>query len=716
MDLKTNTKNNKIKISSYLVLLSSSFGNKSIIYSFVGLLNIVVWGSAASAHTYIKAMAFLKSKEFSLTLEKKEIDARLSASLYANTVTAVDSLLLANVGSYSTGGSIITNSGWKAVFFTTSATAYQVGSIGLILNSINDSYPTTVGVRVALFSVSGGVPNIELAGSEFSTVNLASGATLKTLALSNSFTLAANTEYALVVQSNNGTGFKWASVFPDQSPTAYQGYTYSKMLITSNTGVNWITPTAMVNAFTLSSIVASKLSITTQPKAYSSAASLSSSFSIQVLDWANTAVNGQNIPVTVSIESGDGVLSGTLTRNTNASGLATFDDIKITGTGIQKLRFTASGLTAAVSTELYTMAVSGTTSLCTGGAVTLSAWAGNSYLWSTGETSNAITVNSAGNYYVTVTNASGDAVTSEITMVTVNPLPVPTFTAQPEDIVINSNVSYTTESGQSNYLWTITGTLNTDYSIISGGTSSDNNIVLKWLTTGIKKVDVNYTNSNNCTGATATSSHNVNVRRKGISKNGLETLNAAESIDNNGAIGSGKSASIYGEIKPTSFILKIGDAYQGGKVVYILGVGEVGYDPYKQHGLIAAVSDQSTGAQWGCSGTIIGGTSSAIGTGRANTKAILNGCSDLGIAARICDDYSITVNGNTYSDWYLPSYEELNLMYSNRLAIGGFAAAYYWSSSESDGLYACRKLFSYGNRYCNRPKTDALYVRAIRSF
>jgi hypothetical protein len=324
------------------------------------------------------------------------------------------------------------------------------------------------------------------------------------------------------------------------------------MQTTSNTGTSWGAPTSYDNAFTLSSIVASKLSLTTQPSVYTSAANLSSSMSVQVRDWANTAVNGQNVPVTVSIENGDGVLSGTLTRNTNASGLATFDDLKITGTGIQKLRFTASGLTAVVSTDLFTVAVSGSTTICSGSSVTLTAWDGSSYLWSTGATTKANIVSTTGNYYVTVTNASGDAVTSETKVVTVNPLPVPTFTAQPEDIVTNSDVSYTTESGQSNYVWTIAGTLNTDYSIISGGTSSDNNIVLKWLTRGVKKVDVNYTNSNSCTGAIATSSYNINVRRKGITKNGLETSNPAESIDNNGAIGFGKSTSIYGEINATS--------------------------------------------------------------------------------------------------------------------------------------------------------------------
>jgi hypothetical protein len=56
----------------------------------------------------------------------------------------------------------------------------------------------------------------------------------------------------------------------------------------------------------------------------------------------------------------------------------------------------------------------------------------------------------------------------------------------------------------------------------------------------------------------------------------------------------------------------------------------------------------------------------------------MNGCSEAGIAARICGD--LVLNG--YSDWYLPSKDELNKLYINRVAIGGFANNYYWSSTE----------------------------------
>ena len=137
----------------------------------------------------------------------------------------------------------------------------------------------------------------------------------------------------------------------------------------------------------------------------------------------------------------------------------------------------------------------------------------------TGSTSNTVTLKwlSTGSKTVTVnyTNANGctAATATSSTATTVSSLPTPTFTAQPGAIAcVNSNVTYTTESGKAGYEWTVPGTLNVDYSITSGGTgSSSNTVTLKWLTTGSKTVSINYTSSGGCTAATPTSSTATSV-------------------------------------------------------------------------------------------------------------------------------------------------------------------------------------------------------------
>jgi len=99
--------------------------------------------------------------------------------------------------------------------------------------------------------------------------------------------------------------------------------------------------------------------------------------------------------------------------------------------------------------------------------------------------------------------------------------PTPTFSAQPgASACTNTNVVYTTQSGQSSYSWTFPGTSGTDYNVISG--SGTNSVTLQWLTTGSKIVGINYT-TGSCSAASPTTSTATTVNLNSLSTPGTIT-------------------------------------------------------------------------------------------------------------------------------------------------------------------------------------------------
>ena len=151
----------------------------------------------------------------------------------------------------------------------------------------------------------------------------------------------------------------------------------------------------------------------------------------------------------------------------------------------------------------------------------------------------------------------------------------------------------------------------------------------------------------------------------------------------------------------------LGEAFNGG-IIYYLYKGSDGLE----HGLIVALTE-STPLAWQTTGTLVNANRTEDG---AYNTALMMGSP------------AATYIATLGAGWYLPSLDELGLLYYNRysaqkgLRLGGNTllqwnslTAWYWSSSEYDASYAFRYSFLDGVADQNI-KTTACYVRAVRAF
>jgi hypothetical protein len=167
-----------------------------------------------------------------------------------------------------------------------------------------------------------------------------------------------------------------------------------------------------------------------------------------------------------------------------------------------------------------------------------------------------------------------------------------------------------------------------------------------------------------------------------------------ETISLDGAIEAAKPDSQAAPVQaPAEKEYKIGDTGPaGGIVFYDKGV-------FEAWRYLEAAPRDFTDAQWGAYGTDIKGTKTEIGSGKENTRLIadrLKQLGETGRAAQLCAAYNL----GGYTDWFLPSQGELNLMYRNlkQKGLGDFQNAWYWSSSQSGARYAWLQFFYNGDQ------------------
>lgn len=185
---------------------------------------------------------------------------------------------------------------------------------------------------------------------------------------------------------------------------------------------------------------------------------------------------------------------------------------------------------------------------------------------------------------------------------------------------------------------------------------------------------------------------------------------------------------------------QIGDNFQGGIIIHIYQKGESGFIEGQEHGIISSTFDQTlnsnssyypgeTGCMWQngiydsagqtTNFNLTNAKGTALGSGGQNTNLILATSQQTKLpfpAATLARQY----NEGGFTDWSLPSKDELYKQFQYKNKIGGFANSWYWSSTEKNIHYVEALNFETGifdslGGY-KGPGGTSYKVRAIRYF
>ncbi len=346
------------------------------------------------------------------------------------------------------------------------------------------------------------------------------------------------------------------------------------------------------------------------------------------------------------------------------------------------------------------------------------------YVWAkddvfiTGASSNTYVPTTAGNYKVLVSNGTCASASSVISISTcgvtadgrMQAITTPTTLVSHEGGVnFGTGVSELGTTVNATGVSTTLGTVGATTAVVSGVISATN---ARTTSIGV----IYSTDSNFGTYSTSSTQSNVVAGAYAFSLSGLTatTTYYAKSFITNKA---GKSYGPAVSFTTTTPPIEVGNSYGGGLVFYIFQSGDPGYVAGETHGLIASPSDQAIYTDWKNNGGFTDiATGTGIGTGLANTNAII---SSHGSSASYAAGFARAYNGGGYTDWYLPSRDEL---YKMHISIGQGAnniaqltRETYWSSSQSDS-YQAYYMFAQNGNITTVWKDWGKAVRAIRTF
>lgn len=177
----------------------------------------------------------------------------IAAGLLSSAGTAQALIVISNLPNSNNGGSTLSDTGWKAVVFTTGSqpTLLSTVTVGLNPDPTTASVPMTQNVTLSLYSVSDNTPSTLLATTGLTPVAMQ---TRQELYSFNSFAgtaMEASTAYALVLSSDAST-IKWGSNGSGtNAPTTANGFEYIHFIQSSNSGVSWTDSSAVNNAFSI---------------------------------------------------------------------------------------------------------------------------------------------------------------------------------------------------------------------------------------------------------------------------------------------------------------------------------------------------------------------------------------------------------------------------------------------------------------------------------